>query len=125
MSGYGQGPFGAMPFGLGSQPPHIERWQPFPGDYVERVDMLGFDAISDTYTITAVRVDVLSPSGSLELAWNGDAFTERYRRGSGRKPVLNGHRFFLRRTGGWDTPIVNLLIRITDDSGDVTRVTLE
>ena len=59
--------------------------------------------------------------GLCECAYNGLNFEARYAAGSSRVAVANGGRFTVRRTGGWVSTPIQLVITAIDAAGNLTR----
>lgn len=115
MSGYGQGPSGALPFGEAANAPFIGNWLPFIRADITRLAVVEFDVTSDSWVVLDTDVRAVFVNGLVETVWtDATGFTERYRRGSARHPIANGHRYYLRRTSGWSTARVRIDVRATD-----------
>lgn len=120
MSGFGQLPFTSSPYGLGAGITRIANWSPLLGSEIERLGVIRFDVINDSWALTSVEVRAITPV-TVETVWDG-AFGEIFRRGSAMVPITNGWRFFLRRTTGWQSPFVNISVKATDLAGDIVSV---
>lgn len=113
--GAGSGLCGSMPCGTAgvfelvggaSAIPEILNFVPPPGVSIERLAHLRFDVVDDSGELLVVFVTALFADGTCECIWDGDAFTPRYAAASSRVAVDCGHRYTVRRTGGWlQTPL--------------------
>lgn len=123
MSGFSQGAFGALPFGEASNPPFIGNWAPFLGDYVPRLALVEFDVTSESWVVYDTIVRAVFTSGLQETVFtDAGGFTDLYRRGSGRKPISGGYRYYVRRTGGWLTAVVRMAVTAADLAESVSSV---
>ncbi len=80
--------------------PTVDNFDPPAGTPISRTRRLGFDVKDNgTLRLTAVLVE-FDGTSLYEVAWDGMAFSPLYA-DSTRTTVTGGHRYELRRTGGW------------------------
>jgi hypothetical protein len=120
--GYGSAHWGL--FGLGGAdddfPPHIGGWGPFFGAVIGRLGTIEFE-VTDDFGVVDTRVQAVYPAGVIELVYTQSVgFWELYKRGCGRAAIEGGHRYVLRRTGGWPSANVRIDVTTTDLAGNVT-----
>lgn len=119
--GYGATPWSLFSPGAGEDDfaPFIGRWSPFFGAAISRLTPIAFE-VTDDFEVIDTRVQVVLPSGVIEVVWTQTiGFWELYKRGSGRVGIEGGHRYLVRRTGGWPSANVRLDVTATDLAGNV------
>lgn len=98
--------------------PTVGNFSPAAGTPIEAATPVAFD-VTDEIELRAVLVlarMVVVGVQLYEVAWDGTAFSERYS-GSSRSAIAGGHRYTIRRTGGWPAaPTVRVLA--VDTSGN-------
>jgi len=108
--------------GVDPIPPVIDNFDPAEGVLVSRTDPVAFDVKDNSGEFAVVTVHVrFQAEGVAEVAFNGISYESRYAAGSSRVPIANGHRFTVRRTGGWLATPIQVVIIATDAAGNTTR----
>jgi hypothetical protein len=108
--------------GPDTTPPTIDNFAPDEDVAIGRTDPVAFDVKdgSGEFAATVVLARFLE-EGVAECAWNALGFESRYAAGSSRVPIANGHRYTVRRQGGWLSTPLQLVILAIDAAGNVTR----
>jgi hypothetical protein len=84
--------------------PSVAVISPAPGSIIEPEAISIFDVL-DATALQKVFVFVkYGWLGDVEVLWDGDDFTGRYKARSSRATITNGYRFTVGRIGGWPTP---------------------
>ena len=103
-------------------PPVIDNFVPDENVAIARTDPVQFDVTDNSGVFSAIIVHVrFLEDGLCECAYNGLNFEARYAAGSSRVAVANGGRFTVRRTGGWVSTPIQLVITAIDAAGNLTR----
>ena len=80
--------------------PQVSNFDPAPGTPIVPTKAVGFD-VTDNVALRLTAILVRFAGTSLyEVAWDGSEFSPRYA-GSLRTAIGSGHRYELRRSGGW------------------------
>jgi hypothetical protein len=120
--------WGAVPWGgvggdfVDGVAPVINNFDPAEDVAIGRTDPVAFDITDNTGQFAAnVILARFLEEGSCECVFNGLNFESRYAAGSSRVGIANGNRFTVRRTGGWLSTPIQLVVLAIDAAGNVTR----
>lgn len=128
MGGFGTGESGALPWGststdvgggsggtIGTPVTIVTPEYQYQSGNLRRVDYVSLTVKNPRRAVNEAVLSVAMTDGQVELIWRWDVgFTEKYRRGSARLRIRNGHRYILRRTDGWTTAILRIDVWAAD-----------
>lgn len=108
-----------MPYGAAVAETLVWAWSPFIGAAIPRTGLIEFNVTNEVWAIRNLQIALTFSVRGRESVFDVDHFVERYRKGSVRIPIANGHHYILRRSGGWEGVLVGIDVQATDLAGDV------